>query len=436
MKHMNILKKLGAMVTAVAMIGTLGMSALAANTSDTDTWEKDFEVEQALDITAVSAGYVPVENPEGAYKDYTITIKYTCAQNAQVTILGYVYEGEGIPETAPETVADTAKIYAVDQQAAGGGVAKIKLTSNPNAEKAITGNELLVIKMGTDDATYSAAQAVMVNLANAEEIEEPVEIESVIPVNDIYVPYGTATAGLLPETVEVIGTQGGNQVTKDATVDWNTEGLAETVTDTIEVTGTVQVDGIKFTNDDEDDLTVTANIKWNSLGKDVAIANPVSVRVPVGTPVAEIEALVKQASVGLKLAEDGEVVEAVSLADAVISEITYTGAEEVGATATAKATLAFAGVEGESIFVLIDYEVEVTLNVVEAGIAGDMNGDEKVNTDDVIYLLRHTLLGSGMYPLSGDGNVDSIGGVNTDDVIYLLRHTLLGSGMYPLYPEI
>ena len=63
-------------------------------------------------------------------------------------------------------------------------------------------------------------------------------------------------------------------------------------------------------------------------------------------------------------------------------------------------------------------------------ILGDVNDDGEVNSDDAIYLLRHTLAPSG-YPLSQSGNVDGKGGVTSDDAIYLLRYTL-APNTYPL----
>ena len=61
---------------------------------------------------------------------------------------------------------------------------------------------------------------------------------------------------------------------------------------------------------------------------------------------------------------------------------------------------------------------------------GDVNGDGDVDTDDAIYLLRHTLLQSE-YPVNQSVDFDGSGKVDTDDAIYLLRHTLLPSE-YPL----
>lgn len=64
-------------------------------------------------------------------------------------------------------------------------------------------------------------------------------------------------------------------------------------------------------------------------------------------------------------------------------------------------------------------------------LAGDVDGDSDVDTDDAIYLLRHTLL-PGQYPVSQNVDYDGNSAVETDDAIYLLRHTLLPSE-YPLY---
>lgn len=63
-------------------------------------------------------------------------------------------------------------------------------------------------------------------------------------------------------------------------------------------------------------------------------------------------------------------------------------------------------------------------------ILGDMDDNGEVNSNDAIYLLRHTLAPLN-YPLSQSGNVNGEGGVTSDDAIYLLRHTLAPS-QYPL----
>ena len=61
---------------------------------------------------------------------------------------------------------------------------------------------------------------------------------------------------------------------------------------------------------------------------------------------------------------------------------------------------------------------------------GDMNGDGRVDSDDAVYLLRHTFLPS-RYPVGQSADVNGDGKVNSDDAVYLLRHTFL-PGRYPL----
>ena len=64
------------------------------------------------------------------------------------------------------------------------------------------------------------------------------------------------------------------------------------------------------------------------------------------------------------------------------------------------------------------------------GIPGDTNGDQRLNNDDVVYLLWHTLFGNE-YPLSGNCDFTHDGTLANDDVVYLLWHLLFGDE-YPL----
>ena len=64
------------------------------------------------------------------------------------------------------------------------------------------------------------------------------------------------------------------------------------------------------------------------------------------------------------------------------------------------------------------------------GIPGDVNGDETVNKDDAIYLLRYVVY-PDKYPISVSGDMNADGKVNKDDAIYLLRHVVYPD-KYPL----
>lgn len=61
---------------------------------------------------------------------------------------------------------------------------------------------------------------------------------------------------------------------------------------------------------------------------------------------------------------------------------------------------------------------------------GDVNGDEIVNKDDAIYLLRYVVYPE-KYPISVSGDMNADGKVNKDDAIYLLRHVVYPD-KYPL----
>lgn len=75
----------------------------------------------------------------------------------------------------------------------------------------------------------------------------------------------------------------------------------------------------------------------------------------------------------------------------------------------------------DSIFV----DLEAPLYVL-----GDVNGDDKVDSNDAIYLLRYTLQPSS-YPINQSGDMNGDGKIDSNDAIYLLRHTLQPN-QYPL----
>lgn len=86
-----------------------------------------------------------------------------------------------------------------------------------------------------------------------------------------------------------------------------------------------------------------------------------------------------------------------------------------------------------------DNEVSVAVTVIPGKveivneIRGDMDSNEKVNSNDAVYLLYYTLFGKEEYPIKQSGDVDGNGKINSNDAIYLLYHVLFGAEDYPLH---
>lgn len=78
-------------------------------------------------------------------------------------------------------------------------------------------------------------------------------------------------------------------------------------------------------------------------------------------------------------------------------------------------------------------DVRFPVNVVDGSVkvfSGDVNGDGVLNTVDVIYLIKHTLL-PDRYPIECDADFNGDGVITSDDAIYLLSHIMFPD-RYPL----
>ena len=86
--------------------------------------------------------------------------------------------------------------------------------------------------------------------------------------------------------------------------------------------------------------------------------------------------------------------------------------------------------DGNKVEIYLDSVVsEGTLTLVKYK-RGDVNGDDKVDSNDAIYLLRYTLMPE-KYPINQSGDMNGDGKTDSNDAIYLLRHTLMPNN-YPL----
>ncbi len=118
-------------------------------------------------------------------------------------------------------------------------------------------------------------------------------------------------------------------------------------------------------------------------------------------------------------------------ANGVIAELTFKVLEDtevgnisISCTIAANEKLTAGGEAAVTIYV-VDGCVTVTMIM-----RGDVNGDDFLDSDDAIYLLRSTL-NPNRYPSNQDGDMNGDGFVDSDDAIYLLRHTL-SPNRYPL----
>ena len=65
---------------------------------------------------------------------------------------------------------------------------------------------------------------------------------------------------------------------------------------------------------------------------------------------------------------------------------------------------------------------------------GDITGDGRVDSDDAVYLLRHTLF-ADLYPVYSFADFTGDGEITSDDAVYLLRHTLFPES-YPIESSV
>ena len=72
----------------------------------------------------------------------------------------------------------------------------------------------------------------------------------------------------------------------------------------------------------------------------------------------------------------------------------------------------------------------VSYTIEPAKLLGDMDSNDKITSDDAVYLLRYTLF-PDYYPVSDFADFDHNGKITSDDAVYLLRYTLFPD-YYPL----
>ena len=86
-----------------------------------------------------------------------------------------------------------------------------------------------------------------------------------------------------------------------------------------------------------------------------------------------------------------------------------------------------------------DNEIPVSVSIISGSVTirnairGDMDANDKLNSDDAVYLLCYVMFGKDDYPIRQNGDMDGNGKVNSNDAVYLLYHVMFGEDDYPLY---
>lgn len=86
-----------------------------------------------------------------------------------------------------------------------------------------------------------------------------------------------------------------------------------------------------------------------------------------------------------------------------------------------------------------DNEIPVPVSIISGSVTirnairGDMDANDKLNSNDAVYLLYYVMFGKDDYPIRQSGDMDGNGKVNSNDAVYLLYHVMFGEDDYPLY---
>lgn len=86
-----------------------------------------------------------------------------------------------------------------------------------------------------------------------------------------------------------------------------------------------------------------------------------------------------------------------------------------------------------------DNEIPVPVSIISGSVTirnairGDMDANDKLNSDDAVYLLYYVMFGKDDYPIRQNGDMDGNGKVNSNDAVFLLYHVMFGKEDYPLY---
>ena len=79
-----------------------------------------------------------------------------------------------------------------------------------------------------------------------------------------------------------------------------------------------------------------------------------------------------------------------------------------------------------------DNEIPVSVSIISGSVTirnairGDMDANDKLNSNDAVYLLYYVMFGKDNYPIRQNGDMDGNGKVNSNDAVFLLYHVMFG----------
>lgn len=156
---MKNLKKIGAALLAVAMLCSMSVVAFAAETDTVDA-----VVPGSSNDSEIAINSAKVEKSSGIL---TVTLDYsisgTVETGDQITMLGYIFDSG---DNASEVAVVTGNIRAIDQAAAvaENGQISFKLATTGEGYTVAEGAKM-VVKLGSDAASVTKAQAFFIDLA-------------------------------------------------------------------------------------------------------------------------------------------------------------------------------------------------------------------------------------------------------------------------------
>lgn len=217
---MKNFKRIGAALLAVAMLCSMSVVAFA-----------DDEVVNAVVGSTVADSEIKINGAvvEKSTGILTVTLDYsitgTVEANDQITMLGYIFDGE--QSDASQVTVVTGNIRAIDQAAAVKDNGKIVFKLATTGEGyTVAEDAQMVVKLGSNAASVTKAQAFFIDLAAVTDTAPPVvygdiNTDEKVDMKDVGLVFQAAKKKVTLEDLQVLAAD----VNGDTKVDMKDVGL-------------------------------------------------------------------------------------------------------------------------------------------------------------------------------------------------------------------